>query len=379
MLLKYGARNFYSFKEGVEISFELPPSCPIEISRGKKVSNLICVKGANGSGKTNALKILSFLEDFCINSFNKKPDDKIFINSFFHNDDPTDIYCKFSISETDYTYELSLTDNEISYESLSRKKSRYINIFERNFNELTHLINEFSDLDDIKLRSNASIISTANQYELKNMQPIYNFFKSINSNIGLVGRKRISDDYGDISRYYHENSDSFEFAKAIIRKSDLGIRDISLLKIKDEEGKTKYFPAFEHDVDSDNNKLIYYFQSSGTKELYKILPYYKISLDEGGILVLDEFDTDLHPHILPMLIKLFDDDVSNPLNSQLIFSTHNSNILDYMKKYRTVLLNKEKSESYAYRLDEIPGDILRNDRPIGPIYNAGKIGGVPKV
>jgi hypothetical protein len=43
------------------------------------------------------------------------------------------------------------------------------------------------------------------------------------------------------------------------------------------------------------------------------------------------------------------------------------------------VVNKEKSESYTFRLDEIPGDILRNDRPIRAIYDAGKVSGVPRV
>ncbi|HBN27142.1 MAG TPA: hypothetical protein DD405_06715 [Desulfobacteraceae bacterium] len=45
-----------------------------------------------------------------------------------------------------------------------------------------------------------------------------------------------------------------------------------------------------------------------------------------------------------------------------------------MKKYKTVLINKESSESYGYRLDKIPYDIIRNGRPIVPAYNSGKSG-----
>ncbi len=63
----------------------------------------------------------------------------------------------------------------------------------------------------------------------------------------------------------------------------------------------------------------------------------------------------------------------------MIFSTHNAKILDYTKKYRSVLVNKDASESYAYRLDEIPGDIIRNGRSLVSIYNSGKIGGVPRI
>ena len=46
---------------------------------------------------------------------------------------------------------------------------------------------------------------------------------------------------------------------------------------------------------------------------------------------------------------------------------------------QNIEVNKEKNESYLYRLDEIDGDIIRNDRPLSPVYKAGKIGGVPKL
>ncbi len=94
---------------------------------------------------------------------------------------------------------------------------------------------------------------------------------------------------------------------------------------------------------------------------------------------MDEFDINLHPHILPMLLNYFTDPKSNTINAQLIFTTHNTSILNEMGKYRTFLVNKDDNESFGYRLDEIPGDLLRNDRDISPIYNAGKIGGVPKL
>jgi AAA15 family ATPase/GTPase len=53
-------RIFLSFNEGVEVSFRLNSSCPISISKGKNYTNVLCVKGANGSGKSNILKILDF-------------------------------------------------------------------------------------------------------------------------------------------------------------------------------------------------------------------------------------------------------------------------------------------------------------------------------
>jgi predicted ATPase len=94
---------------------------------------------------------------------------------------------------------------------------------------------------------------------------------------------------------------------------------------------------------------------------------------------LDEFDIHLHPHILPKLIKLFLDPRSNPKGAQLLISTHDAEILNMLGRYRTFLVNKVENESFGYRLDELPGDIVRNDRPILPAYNEGKIGGVPRL
>ncbi len=125
--------------------------------------------------------------------------------------------------------------------------------------------------------------------------------------------------------------------------------------------------------------MTFYDQSSGVKSLYLQLGRYKTVLDKGGILALDEFDINLHPDLLPMLIDFFEDEKKNINNAQLIFTTHNSEIMDELGKYRVVLVNKTENESFLYRLDEIPGDILRNDRSISSVYNAGKIGGKPKI
>ncbi|CAA6819578.1 MAG: Unknown protein, partial [uncultured Sulfurovum sp.] len=54
MLLEFGAENFCSFKEGFEISFQKSKNSTEDIA------NIIAIKGANASGKTNVIKVLSF-------------------------------------------------------------------------------------------------------------------------------------------------------------------------------------------------------------------------------------------------------------------------------------------------------------------------------
>ena len=379
MLLKYGARNFTSFKEGIEISLDLGAKCPANISGGKPVANLLCLKGANGSGKSNALKIPGFLKEFCCNSFNNKPEDRILIGSFFSNNDPIDIFCDFLFNGTEYRYELCLTTREVISEKLSRKVNRLSTVFERKGNKLTNCIKEFGELRKIKLRINASLISTANQYEIASIHPSYQFFKSITTNLSWFGRSGFPTNHRAISNYYKDYPQVLKYAISFIGECDLGITSIEIHDSKEENGKKYYYPLFQHDANIEHNWLSYNEQSLGTQTLFLSLPYYLYALSSGGVLVMDEFDTDFHPDILPKIVNLFDNENINTKNSQMIFSTHNTDILEYMGKYRTVLINKESSESYGYRLDEIPGDIIRNDRLIAPVYKSGKIGGVPRL
>lgn len=379
MLLNFGAQNFYCFRNGIEVPLELGSHCPIEISKGKNVSNLLCVKGANGSGKTNLIKILSFLKGFCRDSWNQKPDEEISVHSFFRNQEVTNLYCEFIGDGVQYLYELAVTRKSVISEKLSRKKDRYSLLFERKNDRLIKCVNEFSELNEIKLRSNASIISTANQYETKNLKPVYDFFSSIITNVSWYGRYDFPLTVENISKYYNDHPTLLESAIRILKEADLGITDLKILSNKNEDGIEEFFPIFYHDTDIESNFLTFVSESSGTQTIFRIFPYYYFTLITGGILALDEFDKDLHPHILPKIIAIFEDEHLNSKNAQLIFTAHNTEIIDIMGKYRTFIVNKDHSESYGYRLDEIKGELLRNDRPISPLYNKGKIGGVPSI
>ena len=383
MLLGYGARNFFCFKEGVEVSLEVNANCPKEVTDGKSYVDAMCVKGANGSGKTNLLKILTFIASFSSHSFNKKPEDNINVCSYFENDDPIDFYIDFQLDEVRYHYELSLNQQRVISESITRKIDRATEIFRRENDDLVKCISEFKFLEQMKIRSNASLISTVNQYDLDSpsdeMKKIYGFFNRIFGNVYHYGLYETKPNVEDATKYYYDHPDVFKFVKEFICGSDIGINDIRIEEVDSESGKELYRPFFVYETGGREKILPYNVQSSGTKSLFVDLAWYKAALDVGGVLVADEFDINLHPDLLPHLVELFTDSEINIHKAQLIFTTHNSQIMDEMGKYRTVLLNKDQNESYAYRLDELPGDIVRNDRAIEPLYKAGKLGGVPKV
>ncbi len=358
MILEYGASNYHSFNEGFSISFRLNKSCPPEISQGKEVASALCVKGANGSGKTTTLKALSFLNFFCSQSFNLlEPQGLIPFDPFAGSDTPTSFYIEFKINEVEYRYELTVTPSHILEEKLSRKVKSWKTIVERKDDILVECSIDFNDLQIIKLRSNASFISTANHYEeIESISSIYNFFKNILTNVELIGKRQTLPSFNQVNELYKNNPDTFNFVKDIISRFDLGIKDIEIDVRFDENGDELYQPYFIHEANGNDFRLPFNKESSGTKSLYKQLIQYFSVLKIKGVLIMDEFDINLHPDILPHLVELFTQEKYNPLDSQLLFTTHSSNILDAMGKYRSVLVNKDDNQSFLYRLDEIPSD-----------------------
>ena len=378
MLLEFGAKNFSSFKEGFEISFQKSKNSYEDIS------NIIAIKGANASGKTNVIKVLSFLQSFVTDSFTLyKPDEKIRISSYFRNESPTEIYIIFLNNNIEYKYELVLTDAKIISEKLYRTKNREILIIERS-EEKIKAIKEYKEIEQINLnRTNASIVSVAKQYGIKKIDNIFNLFNNLITNVDDLGKLDNKDrflDYREVSKIYFDNHELLKLVINFLKKADTGIFNIEIWDRKDPEtGDIEYFPIFQYNPEKNENFLTYYDQSSGTQSLYLQLHLYLTIISRGGVLALDEFDINLHPDLLPLLLDFFEEESFNTGNAQLILTTHNYDIMDRLGKYQTILVNKEDNESFLYRLDEISSDILRSGRKISPIYNANKIGGKPNI
>lgn len=368
MLLEFGAKNFASFKDGFQVNLRTKGS-------NNQATNLMAIKGANASGKTNVLKTLAFLSYFTKKSFDLKPDEDIPANSYFRNTKPISMYAIFLYEDKEYKYEIDFTKKIVEKESIYRKDKL---IIERIGTEVTDQTNdEFKDLKSMILRDNASIISTANQYGSKSISVIYDLFKYVYTNVSAIGLMDEVIDYKVASEIYNGSTNLLEFLNDVLVKTDTGISNVIIRERIDEETKEKsYYPIFNYDVSEEDNFLTYFDQSSGTKTLFKQLCAYKTVLDLGGILILDELDINLHPDLIPILLNFFESKKLNKFNAQLIFTTHNTEIMDRLKKYRVILVNKEDNESYLYRLDET-GEILRNDRSVSKVYSSGRLGGKP--
>lgn len=375
MLLGFGGRNFYSFKEDFDVTLE----------HKDEILSVLGIKGANASGKTNAIKALSYIRAFMYDSFaHFQPDEGMVAKPFFDTEERGELYIYFKVNDTEYKYEIEFTQKVLIKETLSRKESRWTKMLIREEQKITECIKELDELKAINInRTNASIISIAHQYGLKELESFYHFAENMAINVNLLGKMTNNEHflgYKDISEAYFNDKKLLNIVANLLNKSDTGITRIEIVELEDKITKeVTYEPLFHHDVAGKVYKLQYFEESNGTRLLYRQLGVYLEALRLGAVVAYDEFDIGLHPDLSLMIIDLFEDKEINKNGAQLIFTSHHSEVIDKLGKYRLVFVNKEDNESYLYRLDEIPGDILRPDRSIMPAYNSHKIGGRPKV
>ena len=68
-------------------------------------------------------------------------------------------------------------------------------------------------------------------------------------------------------------------------------------------------------------------ESRGTQALFRIAPPILQAIEDGGIVLVDELEASLHPALAQQIVHQFNDPATNPRNAQLIFTTHDTNLL----------------------------------------------------
>lgn len=396
MITYLGFRNFFSFKEGAEIDFRLDRRVLDSVPNHNGVSYLMGIKGGNASGKTNIIRAIGFLANFISESGKQVIGKKIQADQFFDSKEPSEFIIEFNVNDVDYKYELIVDRNMVHKESLSKKVKRETLVFERDFSVVTKCLKTMDEVKKIKLKDNASLIGLVEIYNfssnVSDLKIVFDYFNNYLCNVGYAGLSEefFFSDKQAISKFYYENENVKELTADFLKLIDPSIVDFKVLT--DDDGKSgsgesesiRYFPMFIHKHNDKVHDLTIHDESNGVKALYNHLCSYWFSIATGGVIAIDEFDIHLHAMILPKILELFELPEVNKKNAQFIFTAHNTEIMDYLGKYRTVLVDKNNAESYCYKLDEMPSDvipntILRGDRKISGLYMKKKLGGVPLV
>ncbi|QIX97436.1 ATP/GTP-binding protein [Cedecea sp. FDAARGOS_727] len=406
MIKWYRFKNFYSFKDDTYVDLTLKEnssfsSYDTEVNE-TKIAKVLTVLGSNGSGKSNMLKPLAFLRWFCSHSF-QKLDNKSLLPFYHHYSaasEPSEIEICFldhhdNNTYWEYKYLVRLTRERVYHEELKFKTSRqYTTLFKRTFDEdsgvyicKSHKLmsdeNAFPVSEMRSIPSNSSTIAYMHRKDSIIASVILDNLSSIDNNLNVYGKDNFN--YSHVmgaTEYYSNNKDVFSQAIKYLKRMDLGLDNIILKEhqvVEKETGERKkeFIPYGVHKCNGKSFRVPFYMESSGTQACYYFILTLIIAIRDGGVAVIDELDSDLHPNMVVELLSMFENESINTKNAQLIFSCHSPEILKSLKKHHVYLVEKDDGKSECWRLDDIKG--LRSQDNLYSKYITGALGGVPDI
>ena len=395
-------QNFFSFAEENEVSFVVGKAMPEDHGSfyspaGTRLSKIVAVLGANASGKTNLMKVLPFFRWLMLDSFQKgKSYGQLNFRPFlFHKEAQTSMMeIEFEFGEAIYRYHVTFNEARILTEVLFEKRgSRFSYLFKRQ-NE------EGQGAEQVRtrqrgigektitsiLRPNATLFSTLLQIGNPRISEIAAPIRTLSSNVDRFGRLRADsmDQLIEASWYFKEQPSMLQKVSNLLKTYDLGLSHVDIQMIPKEfffEAKDPQdtpYPYATHRFRGIDETFSFNEESSGTQRLFVVLQKLLSVMETGGIAVLDEFEVDLHPLMIPHLLKTFMDPDLNPRNAQLLLSTHSVEVFNELHKQQVVLVEKQPDgASECWRLDDMQG--VRTDDNHLAKYLSGAYGAIPEI
>jgi AAA15 family ATPase/GTPase len=114
--------------------------------------------------------------------------------------------------------------------------------------------------------------------------------------------------------------------------------------------------------------------------LFEMLPVVLMALENGSPLIIDEMDAHFHPNLLKLILWLFHDNETNSKGAQVIFTAHDTNVLDskILRRDQLWFVTKDNGASKIRALDEYDKKYVRSDSPFESFYMDGRLGALPK-
>ena len=119
------------------------------------------------------------------------------------------------------------------------------------------------------------------------------------------------------------------------------------------------------------------FESNGTNKIISFSGPLFYTLLKGKVLFVDELDAKLHPMLTRAIVRLFMDKETNPKGAQLVFTTHDTHLLDKECLRRDQVWFTEKDATEASDLYSLLEFKERNDRNFEKNYIEGRYGAIP--
>lgn len=410
MLIEFSVKNFLSFKEKVTLSMEKGNGDEnLENVITNNITDLLktaAIYGANASGKSNILKAFTCAILMVRNSNLIPIEGKWnFIKPFLFDEtskkSPSEFEFIFIVNNVKYRYFFSADENKVYDEILDAYYSQKpTNIFTR-----TKTNNYVFNSDKNKLESlatnnteNKLFLSTATTWNYDKTKDAFLWFSTAIDTYDSFNE--IADK--DLIDYSNDDESLKTFSLKLLKEADILIKDITVDYEEKEIDSTMvdmFIPPLarngkkykiknvnievEHEVvDNNNNRHIYKLnfneESSGTRVLFAFAPFLKRAFENTKIIIVDELEKSMHPSLVKFIVKLFNNENINKANSQLIFTTHATNLLDLELLRRDQIWftekNPDKGVSELYPLDSFS---VRKDENISKGYINGRYGAIP--
>lgn len=140
-----------------------------------------------------------------------------------------------------------------------------------------------------------------------------------------------------------------------------------LFSHKTEEGEVEHFELDE--------------ESAGTRRLFELAPVLLDALASGGVVLLDELESSMHPLMAEFILKLFNDREVNTKGAQLIFTTHNVHIMssEYLRRDQIWFTEKKDGASQYFSLADFDKNIVKPKSPFNRWYLEGRFDAIPRI
>lgn len=408
MLVEFTVGNFRSFKENVTFSMvaaklaaknkEIDANNVFRVDEHLSLLTSAAIYGANASGKSNLIAALRFMRSLVINSSKEsQAEERIPVENFRLSteteNEPSFFEVVFSLDSRRYRYGFTVNTERILSEWLFYvPTSREARLFERD-TEGIHPTATFKEARSglaALTRDNALFLSVAAQFNGEISQKIIGWFRGLTINSGLYDRSRLST-----IQSFEQNRNWNEVVE-FIKGLDLGISNIDIEKapftyqrspsgreIEPSGMMRTAIKTFHHKYNEEGVSIaqekfdLDVHESDGTRKLFSFAWPIINTLKKGNILLVDELDARLHPLLTCAIINLFNASTTNPKHGQLIFTTHDTNLLSNKLFRRDQIWFTEKDRRGATHLYSLAEFKVRNDASFEKDYINGRYGAVP--
>ncbi len=413
-LQEFSFGNFRSFKDINTLN--LAPANVKSKNKNMDISNIIsCEKqsflkskaiyGANASGKSNIIRaLIVFLRiiDECVQNKDILILTESFRLSTETENEPTFFQMIFWLDNIKYRYGFETTDKEITAEWLfATPKKRELPYFIRENQQIIHLdktnfkeaykLTLLADNEEI-FRDNSLFLSTLAKFGIAKLsKKLVEEITSIRIINGLGRDGMMFDEAQQALQYNNEK----QYMLNLLKVADIGIDDIIQYEfssnnipetveenIKETIKDTKMLFSIKNKFDENNNEIdiapmpFKRCESEGTIKLFELSPYIYHTLKTQGVLIIDEFDARFHSLLTKKIVELFNSEGNQ--SAQLIFTTHDTNLLDaeLLRRDQIEFVEKDKyGASHLYSLVEFKGS--RKNNLFEKNYIQGKYGAIP--